>query len=219
MEDTVPFERTVHCGLEVRRRPVGDYRTNAYVVVCVATRSSALIDPGAEPDALVALLAGTRPAAILITHSHPDHVDALAEMRRRLGVPVSGHPGPHVEGPALALDHVLTDGERLALGAHALRARFAPGHLPDQVCYQAEGWPLALVGDTVFAGGPGHTATPGAFRTTLRTLREVVLPWPDETVCYPGHGEPFTVGAVRPAIMRFLARDHGDFCGDAVWDG
>ena len=69
MDYRATFELTVHGALEVRRRPVGDYRTNAYAVVCAAMRSSALIDPGAEPNKLAALPAGSRPAAILVTHS------------------------------------------------------------------------------------------------------------------------------------------------------
>ena len=55
-----------------------------------------------------------------------------------------------------------------------------------------------IVGDTIFEGGPGKTWSPEGFQTTLTTLRKVVLPWPDETVCYPGHGPSFRLGDQRP---------------------
>ena len=53
-------------------------------------------------------------------------------------------------------------------------------------------------------------------QTTLRTLRDVILAWPDETICYPGHGPSFRMGDKRPAIEGFLAKDHGPFFGDAT---
>ena len=49
------------------------------------------------------------------------------------------------------------------------------------------------------------------------TLRAVVLRWPDEAVCWPGHGPSFRLGDRRAAIEAFVARDHGDFYGDATW--
>jgi glyoxylase-like metal-dependent hydrolase (beta-lactamase superfamily II) len=52
----------------------------------------------------------------------------------------------------------------------------------------------------------------------LKTLRNVVLPWPDETVCYPGHGPSFRLGDQRAAIEAFVGKDHGRFFGDAAWD-
>jgi glyoxylase-like metal-dependent hydrolase (beta-lactamase superfamily II) len=74
------------------------------------------------------------------------------------------------------------------------------------------------VGDTIFAGGPGRTWSAADFQTTLRVLREVILRCPDDTVCYPGHGPEFRLGDKRTAIEAFLARDHGDFYGDASWE-
>jgi hydroxyacylglutathione hydrolase len=49
-------------------------------------------------------------------------------------------------------------------------------------------------------------------------LREMVLPWPDDAVCYPGHGPHFCLGDRRAAIEAFLGKDHGEFFGDATWD-
>ena len=74
------------------------------------------------------------------------------------------------------------------------------------------------LGDTLFAGGPGRTWSTDDFRTTLRTLRDVVLSWPDDAVCHPGHGPSFRLGDRRGAIEGFLARDHGEFRGDAEWE-
>ena len=191
---------------------------NSYALVCPATRQSVLIDPGAEPDALQALLADSQPIAILLTHTHPDHVGALAEMRARLGVPLLAHPGPHFQGLKLDADGALVDGDRMPVGASTLRVYHTPGHIDDMLCFAVEGGDTVIVGDTLFEGGPGRTRSAQDFQTTLQTLRTVVLAWPDAAVCYPGHGPAFRLGDQRAAIERFLAADHGAFYGDATWD-
>lgn len=199
-------------------REVGPWPMNAYSLVCPTTMDSVLIDPGAEPDGLSDLLKGTNPTAILITHSHFDHIDRLDEMRKRLNVPVAAHSGPHSDGIELSADRHLVDGDVVTVGNHELRVYYAPGHIDDQICFSLADDFRAIVGDTIFDGGPGKTWSTAGFRTTLITLRDVVLPWPDDTICYPGHGPSFRLGDRRRSIETFLAKDHGDFFGDATWD-
>jgi glyoxylase-like metal-dependent hydrolase (beta-lactamase superfamily II) len=196
-----------------RVRPVGPWQMNAHVLACPAGMQSVLIDPGADPGSLEAMLEGTRPVAILLTHSHPDHIGALREMRSRLRVPVMAHPA-FAGGQ---IDRALEAGDTIAVGEHRLKVHHAPGHTPDQVCFAVEDDERIVVGDTLFEGGPGKTWSPEDFKTTLETLRRVVLAWPDDTRCYPGHGGPFRLGGIRSAIEAFIARDHGPFCGDATW--
>jgi glyoxylase-like metal-dependent hydrolase (beta-lactamase superfamily II) len=205
--------------MELRMRAVGPWPMNTYALVCPETGQSVLIDPGADPDDLAAMLDGTTPVAMLITHTHRDHVGALDTMRERLGVPVLAFDGPHWQDLALAVDRPLKDGDTIVVGRRTLRAYHAPGHCPDMLAYAVDGEPTIVVGDTIFDGGPGKTWSPESFQTTLTTLREVVLRWPDEAVCHPGHGPSFRLGDRRAAIAAFVARDHGEFYGDATWGG
>ena len=196
---------------------VGAWGTNAYVLICRETQKSVLIDPGADPNSLFKLLEDSSPIAILLTHSDVDHIGALAEMQRRLKVPVLANAGPHAPGVVIKADRWLKHGEVIQVGMHTLQVYYTPGHIGDQICFAIQGDSRIIVGDTLFDGGPGRTKSSLDFQITLKTLREVVLPWPDWTICFPGHGSSFRLGDRKDAINSFLKKDHGNFFGDATW--
>lgn len=205
--------------LKLVTRQVGPWGMNTYALICPSSNQSVLIDPGDDPETLHEMLGDSQPVAILLTHTHIDHIGALPEMREALTVPVMGNDGPHEPGGKdIQADRWLRDGDTVSVGEHTLRAVYAPGHIGDQICFVLVDDQRVVVGDTIFDGGPGRTWTSEGFKTTLETLRNVVLPWADDTVCYPGHGPHFRLGDRRAAIEAFLAKDHGDFFGDATWD-
>jgi glyoxylase-like metal-dependent hydrolase (beta-lactamase superfamily II) len=76
----------------------------------------------------------------------------------------------------------------------------------------------ALVGDTIFVGGPGRTGSPEDFALTMRTMRDVVFAWPDEMEFFPGHGPSGRIGIERPAFEAFVHRGWpADLQGDVAW--
>lgn len=201
--------------LILKTASVGPWPMNSYALICSDSGQSILIDPGDEPDKLTEMLFDTSPIAIILTHAHPDHIGVLAEMRDQLDVPVFMHPA---DAPMMVMaDAWFADGDTFTLGRHTLDIIHTPGHthgmvtimLPDQ---------RAIVGDTIFQGGPGKTWSPHAFKTTMETMRNIVFTWSDDTICYPGHGPSFRLGDERPDFEAFLQRNEFDgLFGDVSW--
>ncbi|HEY0735848.1 MAG TPA: MBL fold metallo-hydrolase [Herpetosiphonaceae bacterium] len=203
--------------LEVRSAAVGSWQENCYVLYDAATNQSIVFDPGAEPKKIQTLIGDSTVTDILLTHAHSDHIGAVEAIRAATGAPVSIH---RAELPALGSIHhdtLIDDGDEIQWGGHTIRAVHTPGHTPGMITFIVDNQ-HAIVGDTIFGGGPGRTGSAEDFRTTLATLRDVILSWPDTLVCYPGHGDSFRLADVRDRIQQFVAKEHpANFQGDAEW--
>lgn len=200
----------------LRQASVGPWPMNTYAVICSATKHSAVVDPGADPDTILSLVEATQVEMILLTHAHRDHVGALAEIKAATAAPVYLHPAD-AEKFGVSYDRPLEDGDILRVGELRIRAVHTPGHTPGMVSFVIDH--RVLVGDTLFVGGPGRTNSPEEFAVTMRTLQEIVFAWPDETEFYPGHGPSGVIGAERPAFEAFVARGWPpNLYGDVTWN-
>ena len=109
--------------------------------------------------------------------------------------------------PSPVPDRWFVDGDRLQVGRLTLTVRHTPGHSPGGVCLLGDG--LVFTGDTLFAGSIGRADLPGAdMATLLASIARVLLPLPDETVCYPGHGPKTTIGEERRTNPFLTALRH-----------
>ena len=196
---------------------VGPWPMNSYLVVDADTHVSAIIDPGADPTAILASAVETRIEAILITHGHPDHVSALAEVKAVAQAPVYLNPLEAQEFN-LDYDHPLEDGQVISIGNSKLTAIHTPGHTPGMISIDLMDGRI-LVGDTIFVGGPGKTWSAEDFAATMRTMQEIVFAWSDKTHFYPGHGPSGSIGQERPAFEAFVQRGWSpDLYGDVTWE-
>jgi hydroxyacylglutathione hydrolase len=201
--------------LEISRTEVGPWPMNCYLLRCPASGQVAIVDPGADPDAILAAAAGAAVTCILLTHAHPDHVGALEDLRQATGAPVGVHPAD-ASGWGVEADFPLLDGMEVEIGRGRVKVFHTPGHTAGSVCLKLKD--QALVGDVIFPGGPGHTTSPEALGRSLASLGLVVFSWPDRTLLHPGHGGPTTVGAERGDFERFIASDQPpSLCGDVTW--
>jgi glyoxylase-like metal-dependent hydrolase (beta-lactamase superfamily II) len=206
--------------------PVGPIGANCFIVGDDTTREVFVIDPGDEPERILEALRSlqARPTALVNTHGHFDHIQGVDAVRRATGAPFWIHEAERdilAQGPARAKvifgidlppspvpDRWLVEGDRLVVGGLTLTVRHTPGHSPGGVCLIGDG--IAFVGDTLFAGSIGRTDLPGAdTETLLASIARVLLPLPDETVCYPGHGPETTIGEERgtnPFVATLASR-------------
>lgn len=74
----------------LRRVVVGALETNCWIVS--AHGAALVVDPGDEPDRVLAATAGLHVTAILLTHTHFDHVLAVPALVDAWQVPVLAHP-------------------------------------------------------------------------------------------------------------------------------
>jgi hydroxyacylglutathione hydrolase len=197
--------------LRIEAVPVGPFQANAYIVIDDATQRAAIVDPGAEGDALAARIrnAGLGLDAIWITHGHLDHIGGIAGVRRvfpnapiwlhtadrplydsvvrqgkAYGIPVEEAPPP---------DEAWIEDDTVTLGDHAFRIVHLPGHAPGHVALV--GTDDVFIGDVVFAGSIGRTDLPLSDPRAMQQSLERVAQWPTHLRLHPGHGPSTTVGA------------------------
>jgi glyoxylase-like metal-dependent hydrolase (beta-lactamase superfamily II) len=184
--------------------------SNAYLLADAPGGHGVLVDSNGLEDALVerAERDGIAIDLVLCTHGHPDHVVAVEELARRVGAPLVAHPDAPV-----AADVRVSDGETLE-GALAVRALYTPGHSPDHVAFLVAGT-HCLTADVLFAGTVGGSSGPGGDYDALRrSVLDVLLRLPDETVLLPGHREATTVAAERASNPFVRAWTTGEGLGD-----
>lgn len=195
--------------LRLTKRSVGEMDNNVYVLSCVATGASLVVDAAARADLIREAIGDTTPLAVVQTHGHWDHVRAWDDLAEDPGLPVWGHEGdadlfPH------PVDRALADGDVLAVGELAVEVLHVPGHTPGSLLLLVRGEerPHLLSGDSLFPGGPGNTwDDPVKFDQLMTGLEEDVFArLPDETRVHPGHGDGTTLGHERPSLGAWRER-------------
>jgi glyoxylase-like metal-dependent hydrolase (beta-lactamase superfamily II) len=189
-------------------------QTNCYIVGDETSHDAVVIDPGDEASAVLNALVerGWTCRHVLLTHAHFDHIGAVADVVEATGAPLAIHPGElpllRANGgaqafglalrPSPAPDVLLEPGQPLQAGALRFDVLFVPGHTPGHVAfYHAEGQAV-FSGDVLFQQGIGRTDLPGGhYATLMRSLREVLLQLPEDTVVCSGHGPTTTIGAEK----------------------
>jgi hydroxyacylglutathione hydrolase len=167
---------------------------------------AAVIDPGDDPSALRLDLArmGARTAGILVTHSDVDHIKGVAALADGTGAEVWAPVG-EVEALRRGLTrgglavpphepaHTVSGGDEITVAGIAFDVIDVPGHSSGHVAFHHEG--ELFSGDLLFAGSVGRVDLEGGdWETLLSSVRELLERLPPDTIVYPGHGQPTTLG-------------------------
>lgn len=196
--------------------PVGILGCNCSVLGDELSRAAIVVDPGADLQAILAVLQKHQLAVsqILVTHAHIDHIAGAAALQQITGAPIVynqndlplvaimavqagwlGMETPQVLPP----DHSPADGEVLTgAGPLAPHILHTPGHTEGSISVYFPAENLLLAGDTLFAGSVGRTDLPGGHTgKLLESIRDRLLLLPDNTIVVPGHGPETTIGVER----------------------
>ncbi|WP_028934698.1 MBL fold metallo-hydrolase [Pseudonocardia spinosispora] len=170
----------------------------SYLVADETTGRAIVVDPrrDVEPYLVAAGERGLRIELVVLTHVHADFVPGHSELAQRTGatIAMSEH------APVGFECRKLSDGEVIVLGDVTITVLATPGHTPDSITLavgEHGDEPAAiLTGDTLFLGDVGRPDLLGSAgrtseqmaRELYRSLRDKILPLPDDVLVYPGHG-------------------------------
>lgn len=210
--------------MNVHALMVGAFEENTWFLHDPTTAEIVLVDPGDEPERLLAEIErlGARLTAIWITHGHIDHIGGIVGVKARWpDAPVFAHP---LDAPLFANaariadayglrfdvppppDRELAEGDALEFAGVGFTVHHLPGHAPGHVAFIGGGH--CFSGDVLFAGSVGRTdlplCDPSALERSLARLSEL----PESTEVHPGHGPSTSIGQERRTnpFMTGLAR-------------
>ena len=195
----------------VRGIVVGVFQENCWVIGNRRTGEAICIDPGDQPDEILALARdmGVNIKLIANSHAHIDHILGVQGIHSATGAKFLLHeadlgllqqgftssasrfrldPGQRPPLP----DQFVADGDTVEVAGLQLRAIATPGHTPGSMSYYADG--MLFSGDTLFNGSIGRTDLPGGdFEEELSSICDRLFLLPDDTVVLPGHMQETTI--------------------------
>jgi glyoxylase-like metal-dependent hydrolase (beta-lactamase superfamily II) len=185
--------------------------SNAYLVAASPGSPALVIDPGAPAGEFLrrARELDLDITHVVITHRHDDHHEHATEFR-------DAYPNAKIlchmtERPyvPVATEHVVAD-TVLEIGELTLRVLETPGHTAGAISLLVDG--RLFTGDTLYRGSIGGLVSPGhtVFSDLKRSVMEVVLTLPPETIVLPGHDGQTTIGReleTNPFVRVWAGRD------------
>lgn len=191
---------------------VGVFQENCYVIGNRRTGEAICIDPGDQPDEILALARdmGVTIKLIANSHAHIDHVLGVRGLNAATGAKFLLHhqdldllrDGFKMSAARFGLDpsqqppdpdQFVEDADIVEVAGVRLKAITTPGHTPGSVSYYAEEGYL-FSGDTLFRGSIGRTDLPGgSFNEEMESICNRLLVLPEETIVLPGHMDETTI--------------------------
>ena len=131
------------------------------------------------------------------THFHADFVSGHIDLSKKTGAPIIYGPNAVTSFESI----IAEDGQEFKLGKVTFKVLHTPGHTMESTCYLLQdesGKDVALFsGDTLFIGDVGRpdlaqktgSVTKEDLAATLfDSLRNKIMPLPDNIIVYPAHG-------------------------------
>ena len=219
--------------LMVKGIVVGVFAENCWVIGNRRTGEGICIDPGDQPEEVLALARdmGVTIKLIANSHAHIDHVLGIRGVHSSTGSKFLLHhqdldllrDGFKMSAARFGLDasqqppdpdHFVEDADIVEVEGLRLHTIYTPGHTPGSVSYYCEEGGFLLSGDTLFRGSIGRTDMPGgSMEEEMRSICDRLLVLPEETVVLPGHMDETTVAFEQkhnPFVLEWQARTRGE---------
>lgn len=192
---------------------------NCYIVFSEDTKAGVIIDPAMGGDQLTKMIEdeGLDIKHIILTHAHGDHFGGVPALKESLDLELLIHEDDaeqlmdkdlnfstdmFARPISLKADRLLKDEEILKIEDLEFKVIHTPGHTKGGICLAIEN--ILITGDTLFAGSIGRTDFYGGdFDTIIKSIKERLFPYPDDTIILPGHGEHSTIG-IEKQVNPFL---------------
>ena len=188
---------------------VGYMAANCYILAGEKNSKAVIIDPGSDFKKIKQILDkhNLKTGLVINTHGHYDHIGC----DDKFGVPVYIHKDDEslLRDSKLNLSGVffmpykvesaintVADGDSIGLDDITFKVIHIPGHTRGgaALLMTKPQNNILFSGDTLFYHGIGRSDLPGGSEVLLiKSIKEKLLVLPDETIVYPGHGEPTTV--------------------------
>lgn len=196
--------------MHVHTMALGAYQTNCYLAWGEDAATCVVIDPGYEPERVLAQAEklGKGIEAILLTHGHFDHVGGVEAIVKTAGAKLWMRESDYTQfkNPQNDFFYPIHDcdfcevnfceeGESIQAGGLTFTVLETPGHTWGSVCYICEN--VMFSGDTLFAGSCGRTDLPGGDRQTIMLSLERLAELEEDYTVYPGHGEATSLARER----------------------
>ena len=191
-------------GFSLKRIVVGPIGTNVYIMINTHTQDALIVDPGDEPDRILARLnyEKVNPVAILLTHGHFDHIGAADTLRKHYRIPVycldkevllmedarANGSAEWYQEVSLTPDKTFRAEQKAELAGFSFQVLYTPGHTAGSCCYYFPDLKVLMSGDTLFHGSYGRTdLETGNDADIVRSVRRLLRELPDDTTVCPGH--------------------------------